>query len=240
MLVLSSGLLNCGDAHKASDRAKAEFIGALFLLVFNVTLYSNFMQYMWRKGQQVGRCRKGGGNPAKASVLLLLCALLLLAVDPMTTTLKHVGWDAFSEENLPRHYACEGEGASKKCNKKTIFGYFVWGCTLGGLVVMAVAMWQYTIAMGNNCVATAYDIASSAPAPARRRPEGESCDARGTRNDSGDFTNPSPPNESTTLLTRGTSTGTSNGRSYVEDEEEPAMEPGMHADVEAGQGGRTY
>eukprot|EP00391_Amoebophrya_sp_Ameob2_P005591 CAMPEP_0178984464 /NCGR_PEP_ID=MMETSP0795-20121207/1619_1 /TAXON_ID=88552 /ORGANISM="Amoebophrya sp., Strain Ameob2" /LENGTH=352 /DNA_ID=CAMNT_0020675329 /DNA_START=437 /DNA_END=1495 /DNA_ORIENTATION=+ len=143
----------------------AEFVGAIFLLVFNVSVYTNFIQYMWRKGKGMGRKR----NPAATSVYLLVLALAFLAVDPVCTILKHVGWDTFSAQNLPRYTACEGEGANRKCKKSTFFGWCLWATTLTGLVVMAVAMWAYTVAMGSNCVVTAYDIAYSSGSAGPRK-----------------------------------------------------------------------
>ena len=52
--LMSSGLLNCGDPRNAAHREMAEFVGAIFLLVFNVSVYTNFIQYMWRKGKGMG------------------------------------------------------------------------------------------------------------------------------------------------------------------------------------------
>ncbi|CAD7926024.1 unnamed protein product [Amoebophrya sp. A120] len=164
MLVLSSGLLNCGDPRSASDRAKVEFMGSIFMLTFNFAVYTNFMQYMWRKGREMGRKT----NPAAYWVYLLILALILLNVDHACTVFKFVGWDNFSEEVLPRHYACEGEGANRKCKKLTLFGWAMWASTVAGLLFLCVSMWGFTVMLGSNCVVSAYQIAKRRSAGGRQ------------------------------------------------------------------------
>lgn len=45
-------MLNCGSPQSAADRAKLTFLGAALLIGLNIALFTNMMQYMWRRGKE--------------------------------------------------------------------------------------------------------------------------------------------------------------------------------------------
>ncbi|CAD7923188.1 unnamed protein product [Amoebophrya sp. A25] len=152
MLVLGSGLLNCGNPKSAADKEKAEFICAVVVGVFNLAVYTNIAQYMLRRGTELGR---KGPNPMIRPTLLLLIAMVLLLVDQFTTTMKFIGWQTFSNEYLPRFEACDGHG---HCQRRTWFGWCVWLCTVLGVVLLSISMFWFTVLTGKNCVVKAVEI----------------------------------------------------------------------------------
>lgn len=58
MLAMGSGILNCGNPRSMHDRESAENLMGMFLLAFNLLVFSNMAQYMWSKGSEVAKTRR--------------------------------------------------------------------------------------------------------------------------------------------------------------------------------------